>query len=165
MKITIFFSTGGCAFFALRFILPLQISLSRSSCTEFILPALPSLLDIFALSPFLPWCLSFRLLSHFSALLQITLCEREHVLSCSTGVHTPPSSNQVLYWLGLRCRAGIFETFWSFLSCCCISSFFSYPLCRWIWKSEENTYIWVLHMTPLWFVFMVSWMFASVLTK
>lgn len=106
-------------FFALKLILPLKISLSTSSCTEFILPAMTYLLGIFALSPFLPWCLTslyilFWLLSCFSTLLQITMCEREHALSCSVHMHTPPSSNQVLHWLGLRCRAGISETFWSF---------------------------------------------------
>lgn len=140
IKITVFSSTGWCGFFALKLILPLKTSLSTSSCTEFILTALTSLRSIFALSPFVPRCLAslyihFWLLSCFPPVLQITLIEREHSLSCS--IHPfQQQTGSILTWAqsdagqaSLRPDLSIFSMF---LSLCCISSFFSYPLCRWI---------------------------------
>lgn len=119
MKITVSSSTGCCGCFALKLILPLKIPLSTSSCTEFILSALTSLLGIFAPS-FLPWCLASRyilfwLLFCFSTLLQVILCERERAFSCSIHMHTPSNSNQVLYWFGLSQMQG--RHLWDFLIC------------------------------------------------
>lgn len=130
---------------------------------------------------FSPWCLAslyipFCLVSCFSMLLQITLCEREPTVSCSICMHTTSSCSQGLYWLGHSQMQGrhlwdllVIPYFSYSVLLCCISSFFSYALCRWNWNSEKilqfALYTWQHVGSFLWFSEYLSQFFLQIRKK